>query len=186
MKLLQMWNQVGSSIRNGFKSVQRYVDLSFHQSALEELLSKNDDTDFNQIDQEGYYPFERAIVLGNFEIFKKLLQKGANPNLNVKGYHSPLCQAIFEEKEDIVSFLIENGADVNMVDGQNWTPITMAINRENIEILRILIQNNADVNMVDTVKCTPIFTAIDIGNMEMIELLIQNGANPNLSSEESY
>ena len=49
MKLWLMLNHIGNSIKNGLNSVQNYVKLSFHQSALEQLLSKNDDTDFNQI-----------------------------------------------------------------------------------------------------------------------------------------
>ena len=106
-------------------------------------LSKNDTTDFNMVDRAGWFPIHAAIVVANIEILKKLFQKGANPNLNVKGYLSPLCKAILEGKEDIVTFLIENGADVNMVDGQDCTPVTLAIFRENIEILKTLLQKGA-------------------------------------------
>ena len=122
------------SIRNSLKSLKDSLDRNWHERKLSDLLSKNDNTDFNKVDQTGWYPMHRAIMLANIEILKKLLQKGANPNLNVKGYFSPLCKAIFEGKEQIVTFLIENGADVNMVDGQDCAPITMAIFRENIEI----------------------------------------------------
>ena len=141
--ILVMWNQIVISFGNRFKSIQKFAKSCYHQAVLEEMLSKNDDTDFNKVDQAGWYPINRAIALANIEIIKKLLQKGANPNLNVKDYHSPLCKAILEGKEGIVTFLIENGADVNMVDGQDCTPVTLAIFRENIEILKTLLQKGA-------------------------------------------
>ena len=114
-----MWTHIESLIRNSLDFLKKSLDRICHESALNDLLSKTDDTDFNKVDPIGWYPIHRAIVLGNIEIFKKLLQNGANQNLHVKGYFSPLCKAIFEEKEEIVTFLIENGADVNMVDGLN-------------------------------------------------------------------
>ena len=132
LKPLLKWTQIVGSIRNGFGSLLQSMDRNWHEAKLSDLLSKIDNTDFNMVDQTGWYPIHRAIVIANIEILKKLLQKGANPNLNVKGYFSPLCKAILEGKDEIVTFLIENGADVNMVDGSNWTPINMAINRVNI------------------------------------------------------
>ena len=140
---LLKWNQIVGSIRNGFKSLKDSWDRNCHEAKLSDLLSKIDNTDFNKVDQTGWYPMHRAIMLANIEILKKLLQNGANPNLNVKGYFSPLCKAILEGKDEIVTFLIENGADVNMVDGQDCTPITLAIFRENIEILKTLLQKGA-------------------------------------------
>ena len=139
---LLKWTQIGS-IRNSFKSLKDSWDRNCHEAELDYLLSKSEHNDFNIVDWEGWYPLHRAIMLANIEILKKLLQKGANPNLNVKGYLSPLCKAILEGKEDIVTFLIENGADVNMVDGQDCTPVTLAIFRENIEILKTLLQKGA-------------------------------------------
>ena len=109
-------------------------------------LSKNDTTDFNMVDRAGWFPIHAAIVVANIEILKKLFQKGANPNLNVRGYHSPLCKAILEEKDEIVTFLIENGADVNMVEGQNFPPITIAIYREYIDILENLIEKGGNLD----------------------------------------
>ena len=102
-----MWNQIVISFGNRFKSIQKFAKSCYHQAVLEEMLSKNDDTDFNQIDQAGWFPLHRAIVLANIEIIKKLLQNGANPNLNAKDILSPLCKAILEGKGEIVTFLIE-------------------------------------------------------------------------------
>ena len=72
--ILVMWNQIVSSFGNRFKSIQKFVKSCYHQAVLEEMLSKNDDTDFNQIDQAGWFPLHRAIVLANIAIVKKLLK----------------------------------------------------------------------------------------------------------------
>ena len=119
LTFLLIWTQIVGSIRNSVTSLKKSLDRKWHEAKLSDLLSKIDNTDFNQVDQTGWYPIHRAIVLANMEILKKLLQNGANPNLNVKDVPSPLCRAIFEGKEQIVTFLIENGADLNMVDGCN-------------------------------------------------------------------
>ena len=99
---LLKWPQIIGSIRNSFGSLLNSLERICHEVALNDLLSKNDNTDFNMVDQAGWYPIHAAIVLGNIEIFKTLLQKGANPNLNVKDYHSPLCKAILERKKKLL------------------------------------------------------------------------------------
>jgi ankyrin repeat protein len=86
---------------------------------------------------KGWYSMQRAIVSGKIEYLKTLLQNGANPNLIVKGFPSPLNKAIIEDRVDVVAFLLENGANVNMEDGFNYTPIFQAIDKESIEILKI-------------------------------------------------
>ena len=146
MPLLK-WTQIVGSIRNSFESLLKPLIRFCHEVALNDLLSKNDTTDFNMVDRAGWYPIHAAIVIANIEILNKLLQNGANPNLHVKDVPSPLCRAIFEGKEQIVTFLIENGADVNMVDGQDWTPITMAIDKGNMEMIKVLCQNGANLNL---------------------------------------
>ena len=87
-----MWTKIVCSIRNSFKSLKKFWNS--HEAELKDLLSKDDNTDFNHVDQAGWYPIHRGIMLANIEILRKLLQKGTNPNLNVKGYSSPLCKAL--------------------------------------------------------------------------------------------
>ena len=69
-------------------------------------MSKGEDIDFSAIDSKGWYPLNRAVELGNPEILKKLLQKGANPNFYKHDYVSPVNFAIFNEDLEIVTFLI--------------------------------------------------------------------------------
>ena len=75
LTLLLMWNQIVVSITNGFKSLEK--------SAV--AYSK------------GWYQMQRAIVSGNIEILKKILQNGESPNLIVKSFESTLNKAIIEE-----------------------------------------------------------------------------------------
>ena len=113
--ILVMWNQIVSSFGNRFKSIQKFVKSCYHQAVLEEMLSKNDDTDFNKVDQAGWYPIHRAIVLANIEILKNLLERGANPSLKINGYLSPLCKAILYEKEEIGTYLLSLDLDISNV-----------------------------------------------------------------------
>ena len=70
-----MCNHIIVSIRIGFQSLEK--------SAI--AYSK------------GWYSMQRAIVSGKIEYLKTLLQNGANPNLIVKGFPSPLNKAIIDK-----------------------------------------------------------------------------------------
>ena len=109
---LLKWNQIVGSIRNGFKALKNSWDRNCHEAKLSDLLSKNDNTDFNKVDQTGWYPMHRAIMLANIEILKNLLERGANPSLKINGYLSPLCKAILYEKEEIVTHLLSLDLDI--------------------------------------------------------------------------
>ena len=105
-----MWTQIVCLIRNSFEFLKKVYNS--HEAELKDLLSKDDNTDFNHVDQAGWYPIHRAIVLANIEILKNLLERGANPSLKINGYLSPLCKAILYEKEEIVTHLLSLDLDI--------------------------------------------------------------------------
>ena len=71
--------------------------------------------DANQIEDKEIKPLEifSAIENGNLEMVRKLLEKGADPNLQETNGRTLLHTAVIEVQVDIVHELINKGAQVN-------------------------------------------------------------------------
>ena len=95
-----------------------------------------------------------AIISGNVELVRRLLEKGANPN----------CERIFQE-------------------GTRYSALRDSIIQwPNDEIANLLIDAGADVNYVEQgrqLKCPVLISAIVMGNVKLVRRLLEKGANPN-------
>jgi ankyrin repeat protein len=90
---------------------------------------------------------EMAVVAGQLESVKLLINAGVSVEDKNGGVFSPLTSAIREDRRDIVAFLInEGGADVN-APGEHL-PVVKALRRyrDDTEILEFLIDNGGDPN----------------------------------------
>ena len=150
--------------------------------------------------EEGNFTIlDRSLYYNNLEIFKTLVENGANiGKVNDRG--EPLIvDAIRRERFDIVQYLVEKGIDPTMkyTDYRNipFSLLVATVNNSNTEIAKYLIDNGADVNtkaIIDTSMengmaenykdngeeaVNLIFTAIENGNTELVKLLIENNAD---------
>jgi ankyrin repeat protein len=100
------------------------------------------------------------------------LAGGADVNAkNVDGW-TPLHEAAFGGRKEIVELLISNGADVNAKhDGFGTTPLHRAAYRGHKEIVELLIGKGADVNAKNANGETP----IDWAKGETADLLRKHG-----------
>jgi ankyrin repeat protein len=101
----------------------------------------------NVKDSAGTTPLFHAVRGGKLEIFKLLIERGANVNAKNKSreYAYPLHLAVLKGNAEVVRLLVENGAKLNYL-GTRMTPLHIAAGTANIEIVRILVENGADVN----------------------------------------
>jgi serine/threonine protein kinase len=82
-------------------------------------------------------------------IVKKMIEKGANPNIRSKTGITPLHSAIDQENTSIIKTLIENGADINLQDHLGRTPLHYAFIHKKQGSIKTLIENGANVNLKD-------------------------------------
>ena len=77
---------------------------------------------------EGAYPLHVAVVKGNEEIVRILLDNGAKIGIKAKNTDeaTPLAWAAFFGQRDMVSLLIESGAPINALDANHSTPLDAA------------------------------------------------------------
>ncbi len=100
------------------------------------LLIENG-VDINQTDSEGVSLLDEAVVCGNIELIKYLVQE-QKMDVNVtyrKSKLTPLMQAACYGYEEIVTFLLEKGADIFAKDSNNMDAIayTKKLQRKNMQ-----------------------------------------------------
>ncbi len=102
-------------------------------------------------------PLTLSASIGNIELCKLLIAKGANVNYKKKNSLTPFWTALFlAENFHVCELLLENGADINssLITGQ--TPLFMAAFLKSREKVLFLIENGAEINAKDMYGVTPI------------------------------
>lgn len=106
------------------------------------------------------------------EVASLLIRKGANPN-GVSALTTPLHNAAFYGRTEIVDYLIAQGAEINRTNKHGDTPLHEAAfgySRTSIDVVRLLIDKGADINALN--KLTPVQTPLDKAKDEAIKTLI--------------
>ena len=136
------------------------------------------DVDPDSMKEDGSSVLIKAIIYERNEFVKSLLEKGANPNLQVTTYNTaPLHVAVRRKNRKIVNLLLEKGADPNIQNQEGYTCLfIIAASKDfNSEMATILLENGADPN----IKNNSGKKAIDITeNVDFISLLLSYGSTP--------
>ncbi|CAH1396894.1 unnamed protein product [Nezara viridula] len=171
-----------------------------------QIILENGSDDVNTIFDSGATPLMLAVINGNLEVVKFLVERGARVNdtgsfpikgvklqehfilsklfskteLNVEPYfnYSALIFAILSNNLDVIGYLLSKGADVNN-KGKSWVMLYHGVLENKKEIVEILLRNGINVNGKDFVGSTALHKAVDLGNIEMARLLLKYGANLN-------
>jgi ankyrin repeat protein len=85
-----------------------------------------------------------AAYEGDVERVKKLLEKGANPNIQDEVGRTPLRNAAFKGHVDVVKLLLEHGADPNIQNEYGDTPLHMAVYWGRVDVVKLLLEYGAD------------------------------------------
>ncbi|CRF34092.1 ankyrin [Brachyspira suanatina] len=157
--------------------------------------------------EEGNFTIlDRSLYYNNFEIFKTLVENGANiDKVNDRG-EPFIVNAIRRERFDIVKYLVEKGIDPTMkyTDYRNipFSLLVATVNNNDTKIAEYLIDKGADVNtkaiidnymendMTSNYKDNSkeavnlILTAIENGNTSLVKLLIEKGADTTVVNKE--
>ncbi|AEM22763.1 ankyrin repeat-containing protein [Brachyspira intermedia PWS/A] len=157
--------------------------------------------------EEGNFTIlDRSLYYNNFEIFKTLVENGANiDKVNDRG-EPFIVDAIRRERFDIVKYLVEKGIDPTMkyTDYRNipFSLLAATVNNNDTKIAEYLIDKGADVNtkaIIDNYMendmtsndkddskeaVNLILTAIENGNTSLVKLLIENGADTTVVNKE--
>ena len=115
------------------------------------------------------------------DIVAKLLQAGADVNLQDELGLSPLMVAIQNEKcEPMVEMLLKAGADINAQNILRRTALANAIEFNHTACAMLLIKQGANINVADIAGNTPLLLAIDQKNIPLVAQLLEMGADVNV------
>lgn len=125
-------------------------------------------------------PLTLATSVGNIELCKLLIAKGANVNCKMKGLgFTPLWMALFcAENFQICELLLKNGADINTTIGGEHSPLIFATFLSSNEKIAFLILKGADINTKNYLGISPLMMMhSDIKKFEdvlLLPILIKN------------
>jgi len=142
---------------------------------IEKYLEAGGDIDVNE---EGFTALSIAALLGNTNLFIKLVESGADIHERIYGGGPILIAAVGFEAKDIVRYLLTVYEDIEIADSGGNTALFYAANNGNLEILNMLIENGANIDAVDSERnYTPLLEALTQGQAACAKQLILKGAN---------
>ncbi|HEB74626.1 MAG TPA: ankyrin repeat domain-containing protein [Candidatus Desulfofervidus auxilii] len=114
----------------------------------------------------------QAVILGDVNKVKKLLEQGANVNLRDRNGMTALMLAVRKGQISVVKLLLEKEADVNTQDDfMGWTALILASALGYTNIVKLLLENGADVDIKDKNGMTALKYAMKNGHEEIVKLI---------------
>lgn len=128
-------------------------------------------------------PLLWSMGSSNKYAFKKLLEKGADPNIILDRQDTVMSYSAQMEDPEYLKLAIKHGGDVNLVSKKTIrTPIYGAILTRSPENVKTLIKHGANLNFQDFSGYPPIITAANINAYDIVLILLDNGADPFLKT----
>ncbi len=128
----------------------------------------------NLPDKGNNFPLHYVFYYKNcdfYNIFKLLLDSGADPNVQNKQGETPLHLAIKYGCIKIAQILLKYGANPDIQNRDGNTPLHLAVKLENTAAVKILLKNRANPNITNFKGLTPLELAKIIQNREITKLL---------------
>jgi ankyrin repeat protein len=153
---------------------------------VEELLSL--DCEVNTFRGSGNHDtaIEAAASVGNGEIIRLLLARGAKTGMDVPAgfYNGPLVTAAHAGYLPIVEQLLDAGADADAKCCRRLAiPLEAAVRSEEIDIAKVLLARGANINqeclLKDAIESRYYARSVHGGGISMTHFLIGHGADPN-------
>ena len=147
---------------------------------LKKMVEEEGFRNINSQDDIGRSPLYKACRIGNFNVVKYLIEKGADVNAeSKKGLHKariPLHKAVEIRNLEIVKHLLLKGVQIQEKNEDHRTALHIAVWNDDLEIVKCLIQYGADVNSCDNFLRTPLHIAVFENKIEFVKILLQHGA----------
>jgi cytohesin len=139
------------------------------------------DTQSDAIGNAAGSAMEQAVLRGQTEIAKLLIQSGLPVNRRTPEGSTYLSDAALKGKKEVVQLLLAHGASVNAENQTGGTPLHDAALGGNPEVIRALLEHGARIDAQDKESnATPLMMAASLGRSGAVAILLQFGANATL------
>ena len=124
----------------------------------------------------GFTPLMYAVLYGDANSVRLLLERGADPNLRNLSKASALMYAV--DDPDKTRLLLDRGAEANARSDEGQTPLLIAAagHANASAVVQLLLDHGADVKTTSPTGGTVLATAGFSGNKQLLELLLERGA----------
>ncbi|MHA0856524.1 ankyrin repeat domain-containing protein [Paenibacillus sp. CMAA1364] len=149
-----------------------------------------DGADIDATDYIGRTSAMIAVHTKQLDLFRLLLEKGANINIRDNRMDNPILYAGAEGMLDFVKVAIAAGADTSILNRFGGTALIPASDRGHVDIVEeLLTTSDVNVNHINNLGWTALLEAIILGDggkdhQVIVQLLIQYGADVNLADSE--
>lgn len=114
----------------------------------------------------------------------RLVEKGADINVETVEGVTPLILAVVNEKTDAVRTLLSGKPELDKMTLRSETALMIAVKNQNFEITEMLIRAGADLNLTDNHRATPLHFASLYGYFDIVDLLLYYNASIDDKTEE--
>lgn len=121
-------------------------------------------------------PLHRAAKHRHNNMFRSLLEMGADMEVNDVRKWTVLHQAVYENNSFAVKLLLEKGANANCQDNEGNTPLHFAAHTRNKTTARLLLGAKADVAPKDVRGRSAVDLANEWGDEDLMTLLLRSAA----------
>ena len=150
---------------------------------VKSLISK-DPILVNSLDNFKYTPLDWAATRAYWDIFKILIDSGADVNNIGWDGGTVLHRAAHYDRPDMVKLLIDKGINIHVKNQWGRTALHAAARRCCKDVAALLISKGADPNAATKEGWTPLHVAAKSGHKEMIKLLIAKGASKEIKDKD--
>lgn len=126
----------------------------------------------------GWTALHWAVVRGDKERLRKLIQPQADVNVKDAAGSSPLHIAVMLNRQDLAEMLLEAGADVDP------STLVAAIWPGRGKFVKLLIERAEDINAPGADGLAPLHKAAMLWDWEIVDLLITAGADINVRTPD--
>jgi len=131
--------------------------------------------DLHRSDSAGLTPILTAATVGNAEIIRMLLKKGADPSLADPSGSFPIHLTAMGGYTEACRILVEDGKSLVAARNEDrWTPLHLAVQGGHLETATYLCGAHAPVNASNADGVTPLLLSAFLNNNDMARLLIDN------------
>ncbi len=125
-----------------------------------------------------------AVLKGLTSVVKKMLEKGANPNVQNNEGNTPLHVAVQQGMTTTVKNLLEKGANPNVQNNEGNTPLQIAVQQGMTTTVENLLEKGANPNVQNNEGNTPLHIAAQNDFTKAIEILVEKGADKRILNNE--
>ena len=131
------------------------------------------------LDQWGENALMHAVLNGNVEMTRILLEAGANPDMKGRGF-TPLGMAALRGHVRIARLLLKAGADVDRKSNDGNTPIIAATIMHRTDVVRELLAYRPDMTIWNREGRVSLGIAVELGYKDIVAMMLDAGVDPNV------